>query len=154
MKIDANNYSILIGKNVAIVTKKVDTEKLLNENKDFPIKVLSLEKISEVEYPFLIAGLPSELKKYVEEHASILADIKTKYPEISVNVQLPTVGGIMDVYYNDTFDSKELWEDGICVMNLEESIEYNKNFLSGYYIPDTQDADKIKEVFKQLNINN
>ena len=154
MKINENEYSIILSKSAALVTKKIKDGAPLNEAEEEPLTVIPFSEISKVEVPFMIYGLPAELKEYIKKNAkSVFPDIETKYPNIVISIQFPQTGGIMDIFKEDKDFAEDAWSlfnDGRAYMTFEESLEYRKHFLADYTIYGLEQEEAEKTILKEL----
>lgn len=84
--------------------------------------------------PFLLLGIPKNIKKYIKNKSKDFIEIKekTKYKKLTALVQSPIAGNIIDIS-EDKEDEEKWFKSGVYVMSLEESQIYKKYFPNSTY---------------------
>lgn len=104
--------------------------------------------------PFLTFGVPKAALKILKRFGSktiSLPDKKERFPKMKAFVQSPDVGGIIDLFDNKE-DCRNLFDEGIYVMTLEEAVLYKNLFGSNFFTMFEEEKEMVRIVEKAYEI--
>ncbi len=104
--------------------------------------------------PFLTFGVPKAALKILKRFGAktiSLPDKKERFPKMKAFVQSPDVGGIIDLFDNKE-DCRNLFDEGIYVMTLEEAVLYKNLFDSNFFTMFEEEKEMVRIVEKTYEI--
>ena len=104
--------------------------------------------------PFLTFGVPKAALKILKRFGAktiSLPDKKERFPKMKAFVQSPDVGGIIDLFDNKE-DCRNLFDEGIYVMTLEEAVLYKNLFGSNFFTMFEEEKEMVRIVEKAYEI--
>lgn len=124
--------------------------------KGFSKNAVPLEQAAkESKLPFFTFGVPKEAVEILNRYNAnvISAPEKERFPKITVLVQSPEIGGIMDLYdeeflseYEKGKDEESYFNEGLYAMTMEEAALYKKYIGSNFSTVKEEEKEMIRIV--------